>query len=54
MLKPLGLELQVVLKHPVWVLGTENDPLQKQYVLLTADPSLRLLLTFIFAENFTW
>lgn len=43
---PLELELQVSMSWLMWTLGTKepnSGPLQEQYVLLTAEPSLQLL-----------
>lgn len=34
---PLILKLKVVMRHPVWVLGTYPDLLQEQQVLLTTE-----------------
>lgn len=39
---PLILKLKVVLRHPVWVLGTHPDPLQEQQVLLTTESPPRI------------
>lgn len=42
---PLGLESQVVV-ITLWELGTEPDPLEKQQVLLSAEPSPALCVCF--------
>lgn len=35
------LELQMVMSHPMWKLGTERGPPGEQFVLLTAEQSLQ-------------
>lgn len=39
---PPELELQVVVNHLMWTLGTELSPLQVQYVILTTGHLLVL------------
>lgn len=36
-LDSLGLQLQAVVNHPMWMLGSESMPLEEQYVVLTAE-----------------
>lgn len=36
---PLELELQAIVTHPLWILGTNSGLLQEHCVLLTAEPS---------------
>lgn len=40
-LDSLELELQVVVSHLIWVLGTKLGPPEEQLALLTAEPSLQ-------------
>lgn len=37
---PLELQLQVIVHHPIWVLGTEAVSSQEQRGLLMTEPSL--------------
>ena len=39
------LELQIIVNHLMYVLEMNFDPVQEQYMLLTAEPSLQLPVT---------
>lgn len=35
----LEMDLQAVVNHSIWVLGTELGPLHERYALITTEPS---------------
>lgn len=41
MLDSLELQLQVIMGHLTWVLGTKLDPLEEEQGLQTVEPSLQ-------------
>lgn len=49
---PWKLELQVIVNHMTWELGTNSGLLQKEEALSTSEPSLQPLQIFSFIQYF--